>query len=99
MVSGLSVFGMTVVVLSLLVMAMEVPTFHHHHGPEISLYDQECPTMRLAASAGSLGVGSEPLTDLGGAPPASEALPSPPVPGIAGLAVGSPDTRAPPSSA
>jgi hypothetical protein len=98
-VSGLSMFGMAAVVLALLFVVMDVPTLHAHHGTETGLYDHECPTILLAASGGSLGLGSQPLTDLGAAPPAPDALPSPSVPGVAGLAVGSTDTRAPPSSA
>jgi len=91
-------FGTAAVVLSLLVMVMEVPTLHYHHSPETGLYDQECPTMRLAASAGSLGVGPQSLTDLGAAPPAPDTVSGPPISGGPGLAVGPTDPRGPPSS-
>ncbi|HEY7254789.1 MAG TPA: hypothetical protein VIG37_30170 [Methylomirabilota bacterium] len=91
-------FGTAVAALSLLVMVMEVPTLHHHPGPQTGLYDQECPTMRLAASAGGLGLAPQSLTDLGAAPPAPDTVSGPPMSGVPGRAVGPTDPRGPPSS-
>jgi len=82
----------------LLVTVMDAVTVHHHPGSDAGLYDQECPTLQLAVGAGSLGIGSQRLTDLGTAPPAPDALPTPRAAVAPSLAAAPTDTRAPPSS-
>jgi len=54
--------------------------------------------MRLATSAGSIGLGPRPMTDLGPAPPAPEAVPSRPLRAVLGTVLLPPDARAPPLS-
>ena len=96
--SGLSIFGTVAVLLSALVLAADVPASHHHDTRGTALYDQECPAMRLATSAGSIGLGPRPMTDLGPAPPAPEAVPSRPLRAVLGTVLLPPDARAPPLS-
>lgn len=98
MASGLSMFGAVAVLLSALVLAADVPASHHHDTRGTALYDQECPAMRLATSAGSLGLAPGPMTDLGPAPPAPDAVPSRPLRAVLGAAPLPPDARAPPLS-
>jgi hypothetical protein len=47
--------GVLALVLPVLVVLAEVPVLHAHQGEGLGLYDGECPSWRLATSAGGLG--------------------------------------------
>ena len=90
--------GALVLLLPLLIVT-EVPLLHTHHGPGSGLYDEECPDLRLATSAGRLGPSPCPLIGIGLLLPGagSPEVPRPLV--VPGIPLGPPDARAPPRSA
>ncbi len=57
--------GVLALVLPVLVVLAEVPVLHAHQGEGLGLYDGECPSWRLATSAGGLGPSPRPLAGLG----------------------------------
>jgi hypothetical protein len=79
--------GALALLLPLLVVATEIPLPHGHDSSGVGLYDEQCPSLRLAAGASSLGPSPRPLTDLGTPLPATDrpdrepplAVPSAPV--------------------
>ena len=82
-----------------LVTVLQTEVLHAHRGQEPALYDEECPTARLATGASNPGLCPRPLPAVGGPMPVDRApdiLPSPETPG---LSLGATEARSPPLSA
>ena len=91
--------GWLAVALCGLVTVLEAPVLHAHRAQEPALYDEECPTARLATGASNPGLGPRPLPAVGGPMPVDRApdiLPSPETPGHS---LGATEARSPPLSA
>jgi hypothetical protein len=83
-----------VLALVLALLATDLPVLHAHHGPDVGLYNEECPLGRLATPrSAALPEASPPTAALGPAPD-PPLTPSPLAPVSQPLA--SHDARAPP---
>jgi hypothetical protein len=81
--------------LVLALLATDVPVVHAHRGPDLGLYNEECPLGRLATPpSAALPDASPPTSPLG---PAPDLASTSPAPAPAARPLDSSEARAPPT--